>query len=239
MVPDSHHLLLTRPQAQAERFAASFTARFGADWKIVISPLIEIGFLSVGVNTKRYAGLIFTSENGVLAYAETNPDRNLPAYCVGQKTAQAGRRAGLVISAIAADAKALVQMVAAQKQPGPLLHLHGEHTAGDVAQCLNSAGTETEERIIYTQTPRDLTAQARSSLSSPGGVLLPLFSPRTARLFQIQAQAMEPDLRVAALSQAVADSLAMPIRRLEVAQRPDGPAMLDALALLIAATSPA
>ena len=86
-------LLLTRPHPGAAQFLdrLSPALRDGA----VISPLIEIAPTGVGVDLAPFAGVIFTSANGV-AHAPKGDGR--PAFCVGpQTTAAAANRREKVV----------------------------------------------------------------------------------------------------------------------------------------------
>ena len=62
-------LLLTRPRAGSERFAAQFRARMGADWPVVIAPLLETA--PTGADLPAANALILTSEQAVKPRAES------------------------------------------------------------------------------------------------------------------------------------------------------------------------
>lgn len=226
-------LLVTRPQAQAERFAADFAARFGRQTQVVISPLVRVRHLPLAVRPDRYAGLLFTSENGVAAFAAQVADRHWPVWCVGARTTARARAAGFTATSADGDAAALLALLRQTAPPEPLLHLCGEHTVGDLANALNSAGIETFSAPIYAQDALALSPDARALLQGRKPVLVPLFSPRTAALFQTGITGPVCPLLIAALSQAVADVVTLPRLACEVATRPDGPAMLGALGKLI------
>ena len=88
-------LLLTRPRAQSEAFAAVLAAELPGRFRPVVSPILEIVPLPAPLDLDGLQGLIFTSANGVEQFAARSPDRSLPAWCVGEMTAAAARRAGL------------------------------------------------------------------------------------------------------------------------------------------------
>lgn len=110
----------------------------------------------------------------------------------------------------------------------------------DLAGVLAAAGLRAETRLVYAQDPQPLSATATRLLAGRGAVLVPLFSPRSARLLAAagpaQASATAP-LLIAAMSRAVAEAWAGPApRALQIAARPTSEAMLHALTVLINAS---
>ncbi|WP_212522942.1 uroporphyrinogen-III synthase [Actibacterium sp. MT2.3-13A] len=229
-------LLLTRPRPQAERFARAFAARFGPEIGIVISPLLRIAPGGELPSLADYAGLVFSSQNGVRAFAGISGDRRLPAYCVGARTAEAAREIGLRAEFSGADAEALVARLAQAHPGGRLLHLRGAHARGEIAARLSAAGQPCDEAEIYDQIPQELSLKARDLLRAEGPVLLPLFSPRSATLAGQAVAGARAPLALAAMSAAVAGAWRGPAPALlRQAEKPDAEGMLDALAVLIAA----
>jgi uroporphyrinogen-III synthase len=169
----------------------------------------------------------------VRGYAAAGGRRDLPGFAVGDATAQAARRAGLRVQVAGGDAQALLRHLAAVRPAGPLLHVRGEHARGDVAARLCQTGLETREVVLYRQILLPPNDAARRALRGSAPVVVPLFSPRTAEQFAAQHTGRAP-LYIAAMSRAVADKVAhLPVRRLLVAERPDAPAMLNALSTLL------
>jgi uroporphyrinogen-III synthase len=218
-------ILLTRPAAQAQEFAAQITARFGPAAQCVISPVLEMVTLSPEIDFTAYAGLVFTSQNGVAAYRQIGGPSGLPAYCVGDKTTRAAQEAGLDARSAGGDITALNALLAQMPDLGPLLHPSGVHVAGQVTG-------EVTRVAVYDQRPLDLTAQARDILRQPGAVLAPLFSPRSAHVLQ---EALPADRRAKihaiCLSQAVRDALDADLfGHISIAKGPMAEAMLDKMA---------
>jgi uroporphyrinogen-III synthase len=230
--------LLTRPAAQGDRFADALRARFGSQVRVVASPLLVPQDLSPAL-PEDSAGVIFTSETGVAALGRLRPAKGLPAWCVGDRTAQAARRVGYEARSAAGDAAALVAMILAEAPPGPLLHARGADSRGAVAERLTAAGIPTTEAVVYVQRPAPLTAGARALLGGADPVIVPLFSPRSAALFAAEVAAIPESapLWVVALSPAVAAAVAPHPARQAVAASPDAAAMLDAAEALIAASA--
>jgi uroporphyrinogen-III synthase len=231
-------LLLTRPQAQSHAFAALLAAELPGRFRPVVSPLIEIVPLPAPLDLAGLQGLLFTSANGVEQFAARTPDRSLPAWCVGDMTAAAARRAGFTALSADGDVAALATLVAAAHRPnsGAFLHVRGAHAAGDLTGLLAAAGVPARAAAIYDQTPQPLTAEARALLAAGGVHVIPLFSPRTARLLAAAGRGAGWDLSrtaVVALSPAADAAFAGPepaLRRVAAAPTRDG--MLAALAAL-------
>ena len=214
-------VLLTRPQAQAERFAQAL-----GDVPVVVSPLMRIEQQPLDVDLTGYRGLVFTSENGVLAC----PDCTLPAYCVGDRTAQAARAAGMRAVSAKGSADDLVRLIADRAIEGPLLHIRGEHTRGDVAGKLHSLGLRLDEVVGYRQVAQPLNEQARELLGGESIVILPLFSPRTARLFVADVGRTGAHVGVVAISEAVKEALlGSGFDDISISSTPDAKGMIAAI----------
>lgn len=239
MAPQSRALpvLLTRPAAQGDRFAAMLRERFGDAVDIVTSPLLEPVFLAPDIPKRDHAAVILTSETGVEAARRLMDGHTLPrsALCVGDRTAQAARAAGFQARSASGDADALLAMILADPPDGPLLYLHGRETRGDLVARLAAAGLHADAVTVYAQEPRPLTAEARTLLDGAGSVIVPLFSPRTAQLFAATAP-HRAAVRVAALSPSVAAALGnVPVAECVVSSRPDAEGLIAVMAPLITA----
>ncbi|TCO73398.1 uroporphyrinogen-III synthase [Rhodovulum euryhalinum] len=234
-MPDERPLLLlTRPRAQSARFAEAFAARFGTGFDVVTAPVLEIAPTGAPIPLDGVSGLIFTSENGVAAFSAVQPDRSLHAWCVGDRTAQAAQSVGFSTTASEGTAEALVRDLASHRPEGRLLHLRGEHAAGDIEGDLAALGFEIETLIVYRQQALPLGPEALARVGAAPLTLVPLFSPRSARLVGEQFRGRTGRLALATMSPAVTAAWAgpRPVALCEAA-RPDAPAMLDALASLI------
>lgn len=221
-------ILLTRPAAASARFAAALAARFPGV-PVVVAPLMEIRPRPFPPGLPA-AGLIFTSAEGVAAFAAGDARRGMPAFCVGARTAGAARAAGFAAEALGEEAEALLAALLERRPAGPLLHARGAHGRGNVVPRLRAAGVEAAEVVVYDQAALPLGGQARALLAGEAPLILPLFSPRSAQLLRAAATEGElrAPLRVAAMSRAVAEAWG-PAERLEIAARPDAEAMLAAV----------
>ncbi|WP_372605047.1 uroporphyrinogen-III synthase [Actibacterium sp.] len=221
-------LILTRPLAQSRDFAARFTARF-PDVPVIVAPLMRIE-AGVPADPEGAAGIILTSVHAVAAAQGWQ----VPAYCVGPRTTQAARAAGLNARDCGGDAEALIATILADRPAGPLVHLHGEHTRGDVAGRLTAGGIACHDRVVYRQIAQDFDENARLALAGPGRILLPLFSPRSAALAGQACAGAHAEIALAAISAATRHAWTGPAPVAEaLAVRPDAEAMLEALAGLI------
>ncbi|WP_276946825.1 uroporphyrinogen-III synthase [Haematobacter massiliensis] len=206
-------LLLTRPEAQSRRFAAE-VARLWPDLAVILSPAQEIKPLPIAVpqGTK---GIVLTSENAVPALPF---GLGLPAYCVGERTAAAG------------DATSLLSLIRHERPSGPLFHPHGRHLAADMVAALRDE-VEITGAVAYEQVAIPPSGEAMRLLEADRPVLLPLFSPRSARL--VAGWPMRAPLLIAAMSENVsaAWSGATP-RCLKIAPIPSAAAMLETIGAL-------
>lgn len=222
-------ILLTRPLAQATRFAASCREAFGDRAEVVLAPMqdIVLGPLPVLPGD---AVLIFTSENGVRAYVAGHGAAGRTAFCVGDRTAEAARAAGLQAQSAGGAADELVALIRTAAPAGPLVHLHGAHVRGQVVEQLVTAGLEASGHAVYDQREMPLTDEARVFLSGPRRVIVPLFSPRSAALFGAAVTGGN-HLSLPCISAATRDALPPGLRELaSLAEAPTGAAMLKAVA---------
>ena len=231
MTRQSHPtILLTRPLAQSQRFADQIG---GA----LISPLMRPEFLSPMLPSGDFTAIALTSETGAEAAGRISaagialPKR---AFCVGNRTAEAARAAGFDASSAAGAADDLLAHIISAALVGRLLLLRGQDSVGDLEQRLISARIETVSQIIYRQIGQSLSDEAIAVLQAPSPVILPIFSPRSARIFaaELRRVAAKAPIWLAALSPAVAEAFNFPTVYTEIATRPDSAAMLQAVQAL-------
>ncbi len=241
-------VLITRPAEEALRTAMAL-AEHGYDF--LIDPLLEIAPLPDAAQRVAGAGdavaLLFTSANGVRAFAAATTSRDLPVYAVGRITGDAARAAGFAKVEIArGDVAALTELVSGVLTPdsGALLHIAGEHVAGDLAGQLAAKGFTVHTLALYTaKAATSLSQNTRDTLARGALGAALFFSPRTARTFVslVRTAGLEAYCRstvAVCLSSAVAEAAgAVQWRRVATAKPPgDDPAggsgigvMVDAL----------
>jgi uroporphyrinogen-III synthase len=220
-------ILLIRPRAQPERFAAMLNGL--AEVRII--PLMEVIGTGARPDVAAADALIFTSENGVLVFAAICPRRDLPAWCVGDRTAEVAAGLGMAAHSAAGTANDLVAMLTAARPTGRILHLHGLHTRGDVAARLRDAGINAEGLAIYDQRRMRPAPDFGALLTGRRRVMVPLFSPRSARIFAEEAGGEPPPaIRAICLSDAVRAALPPAWQAgAAVCAHPDAPAMISAI----------
>ncbi|MFN3661434.1 uroporphyrinogen-III synthase [Yoonia sp.] len=221
-------LILTRPAPQAEAFAAEIAARWAGAVRIILSPLLRIIPEPVLADLAGVRGVIFTSGHGVAASGTTNLPRGLPAWCVGEKTAQLALEAGFDAIAGPGDATRLAEKIISRRPEGPLAHLRGYHTRGGIAEKLTAAAIPCVDVVAYDQVAQALSAEAFDALQGNAPVILPLFSPRTATILGEQGPFSAP-VHLIVISTAVQGAAAaIGVKSLSVAAMPDADAMIGA-----------
>jgi uroporphyrinogen-III synthase len=219
-------LLLTRPAAQSARFLHECEDGLGRPVKAVISPIMGIEPRTLTVDPRRFAGVVFTSENAVTALGRPDWSRGVTAWCVGRRTADAAAAAGFTALSAEGDAQALLTRILADRPEGPLLHLGGAHLASDIAAELTQSGVPAETVVVYDQVAVPLTTEARTLLSAPQGrVVLPLFSPRSAWLVRAAVETVAPGVVPLAMSENVAEAWGTAPPVAKVAVEPTSAAM--------------
>jgi uroporphyrinogen-III synthase len=220
------HVLVTRPAERAEPLASRI-AQLG--WSPLLAPALRTqptGAILPALG--RFDGLVFTSAAGVRAFAAASPQREHVAYAVGAATADAARAIGFE-TVVAADGDvAALNALLESERARTLLHVAGEHVAGEVR-----AGGRPVERIGLYRTVAEpsLPAPVRTALYARTVAAACFLSPRSAVAF---ISLVDPDLlapvRALVLSPAVADAVAtVDWARIEVAERPTLDALLERL----------
>ncbi|WP_413687547.1 uroporphyrinogen-III synthase [Rhodobacter sp. Har01] len=183
-----------------------------------------------------FGAVILSSETGVRAAARLrDAGQPLPgrAFCVGDRTAEVARASGFDAISAGGAVENLAALILSRPDEGPLLWLRGQDRAGDLLSLL--PGRQVAEAVVYAQKECLPTAEAMAVIAAPGPVVVPLFSPRTARLFvQALPETRSATLLPVAMSGNVAAALPPDLARLAVvAERPDAPAMIAAISRAI------
>ncbi|HWU00538.1 MAG TPA: uroporphyrinogen-III synthase, partial [Terriglobales bacterium] len=225
--------LITRPQEDAADLAAALSDR---GIEPLIEPLLQITPVAgASIDNDGVQAVLFTSANGVRAFASVSPRRDLPAYTVGDGSAAAAKLAGFTrIESAGGDVNALASLVCDRLKPedGAVFHAAGSVTAGDLAGRLEEAGFTVRRVALYAAAPATaLSPETRMNLTLGGIDMVLLFSPRTATTFaQLWRQAGAPSLEgvcAICLSAAVAREVGdLSWRDVFIAERPDLPSLL-------------
>lgn len=227
-------ILITRPVEDATGLVDALRAE-GFD--ALVEPMLRIEPVSdVVVDLTDCRAILFTSANGVRAFARISSVRNLPVVTVGASSAQAATEAGFEdIEASGGDVEALIETVRARfpVQGGALFHAAGSVTAGDLKGDLESLGYTVKRVALYRSVKTQAFSDAcRSALDTGRIAAVTFFSPRTAESFVtvLQGEGRAPCARTVSavcLSDAVAQAAAriewLGIKR---AATPDTPALI-------------
>lgn len=240
-------VLVTRPPEDAAPIVDELAQRGHTG---LVSPMLMVRYLlSDAPDLTGVQALLFTSVNGVRAFAAVSGEHGLPALTVGKATAAAAAEAGFARRETAdGDADALVRLVAATRDPadGALFHAAGTVTTGDLAEKLEQRGFTVRRTAAYAAEPAEsLTAEAEAALRTGRLDAVLFFSPRTAKTFVTLAQAADiadacRGARAVCLSPAVANAAsALSWRGVHTAERPERAALLRTLDDLAGAGAPA
>jgi uroporphyrinogen-III synthase len=240
------HALITRPLEDAKSLAELLAGR-GVE--CTVEPLLEIApHPEATIDLEGVQALLFTSANGVRAFAAKSSRRDLKVLTVGDGSATVAREVGFGdVTAAAGDVDALAGLVIRELDPkaGPLFHGAASVLAGDLQGKLEAAGFTLRRAVLYeAKTASELTHETRMNLALGGIDMLLLFSPRTARTFaELWRAAGAPSLgktTALCLSAAVAREIAdLGWQRIETATSPDQPAMLSLVEAEIERRTPA
>jgi uroporphyrinogen-III synthase len=230
-------LLVTRPQAEAERTAAQLQRR---GHEALIAPVLAIDPVSgVEFDPASFDAIMMTSGNAVRAlmvHPAFSNALNRPLLAVGGQTAQAARAAGFseVVSADG-DAIDLLALVRAQwARGGRLLYLAGSDRSRDLAAELAGSGIHVETVVVYSAigaTRLPDSAEQAIQAGTIDGVLH--YSRRSTVIFLDCADAggltaSIQELTHYCLSPRAAEPLAARLfSHIKVAPHPDEAALLD------------
>ncbi len=207
---------------------------------VMHEPMLTIERMTdVAIDTTGVQGLLFTSSNGVRAFASLSEVRDLPAFAVGDATARACRDAGFAqVHSASGDVDALANYVIEHCQPpnGRLVQIAGTVSAGDLAGALRAAGFVIDRVPIYqAQAATAIRPETRTAMKNGRIDAVLFFSPRTASTFVTLAQGAGLEdacrnINAFCLSPAVAKrAAALPWKRVTIAAEPTQAALLSSL----------
>ena len=193
---------ITRAEPEASRTAARVRAR-GAE--AIVAPLIAIVPCGYDTNTEGAQAIIFTSTNGVRAFPDARGARDRLVLTVGDATAEAAREAGFNdVRSADGDVNALVALAKRELDParGKLIHIAGDHVAGDLGGELRAAGFSVERRLAYASVA---AAPLPEALNGPLDIVL-FHSPRAAQRFIELGAPNAANLVAGCMSAAIAEA---------------------------------
>ena len=181
-------LLLTRPRQDSVALADRLRCH-GVD--ALIEPMMTIRIdRAARLDLSGVQAVLLTSANGARALAAASSGREArrtPVLAVGCATAQAAHEAGFcAVTAADGDVDALAGLATARLRPdaGPLVHVAGRVSTGDLVRRLGAAGFAARRVPLYEAVASPtLSPPARRALETQTLAGVVFFSPRTARLF--------------------------------------------------------
>ncbi|MEZ5955615.1 MAG: uroporphyrinogen-III synthase [Hyphomonadaceae bacterium] len=191
---------ITRAQPEADRTAERVRAR---GHEPVVAPLITIVPCGYDTNTESAQAIIFTSSNGVRAFPDAHGARDRTVLTVGNVTAAAAREAGFTdVRSADGDVRSLAALVKRQLDPakGKLIHIAGDHVAGDLGGELRAAGFSIERRLAYASVA---AGPLPTALRAPLDIVL-FHSPRAAERFIELGAPNAANLTAGCMSAAIA-----------------------------------
>lgn len=239
-------VLVTRAEGDAEKLAARLAER---GHQSVIENLMTIRFRpeaarAIGPFLDGVRAVLFTSANGVRAFARATERRDFRAFAVGDATAAAARAAGFTeVMSAGGAVDDLARLVIGHLKPknGALFHAAASVTAGDLQGLLEAAGFSVRRAVLYEAVASErLSDAARAAIARHEIDAALFFSPRAAATFVRLAPGLEEGCQhmvAVALSSAIAEKLApLPWRQIAVAAAPNETALLAALDSCVAAS---
>ncbi len=223
-------VLVTRSEPGASETAHRLSA-------LGYTPLVEPLFAIEPIEAElpEFDALAFTSLNGVRAFVKLNARRNVPVFCVGDRTAEEARAAGFLQTRSAdGDVHDLQRLIETQLPANlRLLHTGNETSSGDLAGVLRRHGRTAAFVPTFRAAP----------VGRPGAVLCVhlggqatfdsalIHSPRAAAILAgfLANTPRRARLDVAAISQAAAHPVQDLVDRLEIAAEPNESALLKSL----------
>lgn len=225
-------VLLTRSDADNARIAA----QAGLDPDQVLTwPVLRVQPMDVAPPAPGTQALLFTSGNGVAAFADACERRDLPALCVGDRTADLARARGFADVRSAAGSATDLAAIALQSGFTRFVYVRGQQVSVDLAQVLRSHGLFVDECIAYAMVAMDQPPTPVAKAFDSGHVtLVTVWSAGVATVLEraiagnSQWSLVATDM-LAISSKAAAPLGKTPFRHTIVASRPDATAMVDSL----------
>lgn len=217
---------ITRARPEAEATADRVRA---LGWEPLVEPLIELRPLPTPISLEGVGALAFTSRNGVRAFCAREPRRDLPAYAVGDGTAEAARQAGFtqVVSAHG-DVAALALLITRDRArvSGRVLHLAPREPAGDLTGALAQAGVGAVSAPLYEAVPLPAGPATLARWETFAAVLF--HSPKASRAMA-EADPPPPGPPLFCISENAATPLRASYPHVRVAAEPTEAALLAML----------
>ena len=224
------HILLTRPEADAERSAEQLSA---LGHTCVIAPLFEIAATQAEPPAGNFTALLATSAHAF--EARLKGLTHLPLYVVGERTADAAQKKGFHVVGVAADGERLATKIGTGAEH--FLYMAGRERRPELEALLTKAGHRVTPWIVYeTRSVSRFPDIARDTLQSGQMDAVLHFSTRSAALYRDLARgagleecALHP-AQIAISPRAAQELAGAP--RISIAPTPDLAGLISALKAL-------
>lgn len=230
-------IAIARPAADSVELADAVRA---AGFEPLVEPVLSIVPLeTVLPDITPETPIIFSSSNGVQAYAALSAARTHPVYVVGRNTADEARRAGFGrIETAAGSADDLVEILlksCAKDGPEPL-YVRGEDISKDLKAIVGAKGLRLRESIVYRSVPAEsLTLPLLRAIDNKTLFGIMFFSAKGGRVFcdLIEQYDRAPRMRTTkalCISEGVLQSVSvLPFGGSLIAETPDRYGMIKIL----------
>ena len=229
-------LLVTRPEPDAGLTAQVLRAR---GHEVLVAPLLRVEAIDAEFGGP-WAAVLLTSASAARALSAPRRDSailRVPAFTVGERTAEAARAAGFseVVSADGA-LRELVRLVAARfaGRGARLLYLAGEDRAGDLAGDLAAHGIAVHTVAVYRAIAADALFPDTVQALSGGRIDAVLHYSRrsAATLLRLAEEAGVLNALLSVAHYCLSAEVAAPLRawgaeRIKVAESPREVALID------------
>ncbi len=196
----------------------------------IAAPVLGMHVTDMAIPPGDFDALVFTSANGVTAFAARDPRRDLDAYAVGPATALAARKAQFTrVIAGEGGAAELADIMRDRLSAGArVLHPSARDLAVDLAPLLAGAGITVTRVALYAMEPlAALPVDATEAVSRGGAVLLQ--SVRSAEAFGALAGDLSALTAICQSDAIAAAARPLGFRAVFTSAAPSEAALLDCL----------
>jgi uroporphyrinogen-III synthase len=231
-------ILVTRPTPEGAQTAQTLAA---LGYHAIVAPLLSAEAVATSETLSGYHAVAMTSARAAdcVGPADRRALVDLPAFAVGDRTADAMRAAGFRhVRSADGDVKALAALIAGSGLPvgTRIAHIGGEERAGDLGALVASDRISVDTVVVYRMVPLAELPELVAAALAAGSIAAVLhYSPRSAQVFLELAKAgglldQAAKIRHICLSTQIAAPLRSAFEaRITVARQPTESSLLEAL----------
>ncbi len=193
----------------------------------ISSPAFELEDISPTSCATHQGAVIFTSVHAVKRAIELGISWTGATYCVGSSTAAAAEQAGFEVFNAGGTNNDLLRLIQRLAPSDLLLHISGKQVATDLVGDLKMLGFTADRLVVYQQIEMTARKEFIQALEGTSSTVLPLFSPRSARI--LDRVVIGDATHIIAMSDPVAAAIKnVPFDRVEIVNKPTLDMMLEA-----------